>query len=170
MEQPLFTFGDPPVAEVALGLQFEPLGMTTGHQGWFWNQYLGSEWPTATDAPPVPEQTESFFTNVVWPPFAFKFQSRPSVRLQIQSADGDRMVQVQDTRFIYNWIKKSGIYPRYHTLRPEFDKIFSSFCKFSEQAKLSNLRINQWEVTYINRIPAGPMWSTAHEALQIFPG
>ena len=170
MEQPPISFRDPPVTEVALGLQFAPLGMSTGHQGWFWNQYLGDEWPTATDAPPIPRHTESFSPNLAWPPIALQFQSRPTVRLQLQRAEGDRMVQIQDTRFIYNWIKKSGAYPRYHNLRPEFDKAFSSFCEFSERAKLAKPRVNQWEVTYINQIPAGPMWSSGREALQVFPG
>ena len=170
-EKPLYTFEKPPVVEVALGLQFEPLGLGSGHLGWYWRS-IAENWPVVSDAPPIPEQLESFPENNrgQLPQMGFRLlQGLPAHRLQLRNADGDRMVQVQDTRFIYNWIKKAEVYPRYLTIRHEFESVFTGFRDFLAQAQLAALHLNQWEVVYINHIPVGGLWSSPGDAGNVFP-
>jgi uncharacterized protein (TIGR04255 family) len=166
------SFADPPVAEVVLGVQFEPLGMTSGHLGWYWRECLGNDWPTATEAPALPDQVESFGGKraVHWPVMQFQFQSGPTTnRLQVRNRDQDRMVQIQDTRFIYNWVRRNGVYPRYTVIRQEFDQLFARFRQFTVTAKLAELRLNQWEVTYVNHVPCEPLWEVPADGQKVFP-
>jgi uncharacterized protein (TIGR04255 family) len=171
MTQSSPSFRNPPVVEVAIGLQFEPLGMASVHFGQFSKEVLDANWPFASDAPPVPDQVETFSERRFhWPKLAFRVQSAPFVsRVQFQNVDRDRMIQVQDTRFIYNWIRKNETYPRYAKIREEFDRLFSEFWEFTKRAKLATLQLNQWEVTYVNHVPPDGLWKTPADIPQIFP-
>jgi uncharacterized protein (TIGR04255 family) len=173
MTKELASFERPPVAEVVLGVQFDPLGMTNGHHGWFWKQYLGDDWPKSSDAPQLPDQIESFSPSTIeFPRVRFRIMQSPAMaeRLQIVNVAGDHMVQVQDTRFIFNWVKKERDYPRYGIVRRGFDECFGLFREFASKAKLNALKENQWEVTYVNLIPRGELWSTPADWPKIFPG
>jgi hypothetical protein len=69
------------------------------------------------------------------------------MRTQIIRADDSRLIQVQDTRFIYNWKKaEAGVYPTYKTTRPEFNEAYIKFKKFVQEFDLGEIRENQWEV------------------------
>jgi len=103
------SFSNPPVVEVAIGLQFEPLGIRSVHFGQFSKEVLDATWPLASDAPPIPDQFETFQERKFpWPNMSFRMQAGPIVnRVQFQNTERDRMIQVQDTRSIYNWIWKN---------------------------------------------------------------
>jgi hypothetical protein len=45
-------------------------------------------------------------------------------------------------------------------LKPAFREIFERFCNFVKDQKLGELSLNQWEVTYVNHLPKGSVWST----------
>lgn len=68
------------------------------------------------------------------------------------------MVQVQDTRFHYNWVKKDGEYPSYDGLLPEFKEQWAHFQAFCGEEGLGEIKPNQWEITYVNHVPAGSLW------------
>lgn len=156
------SFKQPPVVETVLGVQFEPIrGFTNAHLGAFW-QTLGLDWPNVADAPPLEQQFEQFGDERTWGPLGLqlKLTSEPSSRLQIRNKLNDRMIQVQNGRFHLNWLGQAGgEYPRYKSVRPEFDKLFSRFCTFVKDQQLGDLRLNQWEVTYVNHIPKGTLWN-----------
>lgn len=173
MASELVSFREPPVVEVVLGIQFEPLGLTCGHLGWYWRECLGDQWPHATEAPALPDQIETFGPrqSMQFPPLRLKFvPSPPTGRIQIRNSAMDRMVQVQDTRFVYNWIKTSDKYPRYSAVRKEFDGLLADFQGFASRTGLAGMKPNQWEVTYVNHVPAGPLWRTPAEGANVFPG
>jgi uncharacterized protein (TIGR04255 family) len=171
MSKKLANFSNPPVIEVVLGVQFEPLGLTSGHLGWYWRECLGDEWPTIREVQSLPDQLELFDGNCsVLPPFGMIFQTSivPS-RLQISHQSNDRMIQVQDTRFIYNWIKKEDTYPRYDEIRNEFVLQFGRFQSFiGKIKKTSILHLNQWEVTYVNHVPSGEVWMSPADGADVF--
>lgn len=101
------------------------------------------------------------------------FQIRPSdgsSRVQIISPDDERMIQVQDSRFVYNWRKRSGGYPSYTTIKPEFDRVFGLFNDYLRSAALPSPQPNQWEMHYVNQIPKGKLWESVSDWEKIFPG
>jgi len=171
MDGKLASFTDPPVVEVVLGVQFEPLGMTSGHMGWYWKEYLGDDWPEVEETNSLPDQIEKFGERRIhWPKIGFQFTAGPTTnRLRIIHKNRDRMIQIQDTRFIYNWVKKNGTYPRYTTIRQEFVQHFAQFREFADKHGLAKLTPNQWEVTYVNHIPSGILWNVPADGAKVFP-
>src|SRR5580704_13513515 len=173
-------FEAPPLVETALSVQFASLpGYTTPHAGWFWKEYLekleddsSRKWSQLAEAPRVEDQFERFGTEDTWaPPVAFRMlQSAPSQRVQFIRADGDRMIQIQDTRFILNWRKKTSPYPKYDALLLEFRTMFHAFESFASEAGFGALKLNQWEIVYIDQIKKGEMWSSVRDWTRIFPG
>src|SRR5690348_16249248 len=124
-------FERPPLIEMVLGVQFSPLvALTSGHLGWFWKTRLGQEWEKTVDAVPLPPETETFGdpSGLSFPAFRFSLGPPPtSVRLQIINKTGDRMIQLQSSRFHYNWQQQLGLYPSYSQMRGDFDDYFGSF-------------------------------------------
>jgi len=165
-------FDRPPVVETVLGVQFDALpGLTNAHLGVFWKQ-LGPDWPNLSDAPPIPPQFERFGETERWTPGGLQLRLIRDVdrRIQIRNATNDRMIQIQNGRFHYNWLGHEGVeYPRYRKVRPEFDKHLDAFRAFLAAESLGQLRPNQWEVTYVNHIPRGSVWQEPRDWASLFP-
>jgi len=89
-----------------------------------------------------------------------KFSQQIDVRLQVRNAANDRMIQVQNGRFFYNWLGSAdGTYPSYESVRPEFEERWEKFREFVVAASEENVvQPNQWEVLYVNHIPCGTVW------------
>jgi uncharacterized protein (TIGR04255 family) len=166
------TDATPPLAEVILGVHFEPFPQfTNAHLGTFWKR-LGSEWPFLTDAVPLPPMAEKFGEEQVWGELSLKMNllSNPQTRLQIRTHDRTRMIQIQNGRLHYNWMGKPGCkdYPRYEKVKAEFDQSFAKFLDFLKEESLGELRPNQWELTYINQILKGGVWTTIADCGRLF--
>jgi len=168
-------FDAPPVVETVLSLQFSPLpAYSTAHAGWFWKEYLEKlgDWPQAVDAPRLEDPFERFGSEDAWGP-QLQMRLLPASqanRTQIIRADGERMIQVQDSRFILNWRKQSGAYPSFEPLLEEFRALLHAFESFAVEAGFGELRYNQWEVDYVDQIRKGDMWESARDWSKIFPG
>ena len=173
-------FQAPPVVETVLSVQFSNLpGYSTAHAGWFWKEYLEKlggrsslTWSQAVDAPPLEDQFERFGAEDVWgPQFAMKFLApTQSARTQIIRSDGERMVQVQDSRLVLNWQKKSGEYPNFEPLVQEFRTLLHAFETFAAEASFRALQYNQWEIAYVDQFKKGDMWESASDWNKILPG
>jgi len=160
---PLVDYDRPPVVETILGVQFERLaGFCNGHLGAFWKTLDQEEWPTAADAPPLPPQFERFTEEARWARgLQFRLSQDPAARLQIKNRNGDRMIQVQNNRFHFNWLGQAGgEYPRYERVREGFVEVLQRFLEFLRAEQLGPFRANQWEVTYLNHIPKESVWKT----------
>ena len=158
-------YGNPPVVETVLGVQFDRLSrVTNAHLGAFWNSLDASEWPTVEDASLLPRQLEQFEMNSAWARAAqiqLKVTQDPACRLRIKSADDDRMIQVQNTRLHFNWLRtQEGKYPRYEKIQKGFASTLDRFMQFIAERGLGEFCPNQWEVTYVNQIPQGTVWTT----------
>jgi hypothetical protein len=74
------------------------------------------------------------------------------------------MIQLQNGRLHFNWLGEAGEkYPRYETVREGFVRVLQQFTEFLAREKIDGFRPNQWEVTYLNHIPKGPVWNTPDE-------
>ena len=172
MPEGLPEFKAPPVIETVLSAQFVRLAnFSTASVGWFWKQYLSAEWARAKDAPRIEDQFERFDEKSrVITPFIFRQSQEMESRVQLIRADNERMIQIQNTRFILNWRKEQGHYPTYKVLLPEFRGLFTKFQTFTQDAGLGEISLNQWEVTYVNHIPKGELWNSPSDWERILPG
>ena len=143
-------------------VQFQPIpALLSAHLGAFWKT-LGPEWPHLSEAPPLEPQFERFGESQMWesPQLRFRLVAEPMVRLQIRSSTRDRMIQIQNGRFIYNWLGEAGgTYPTYAKVKPEFDRWLAAFKSFIVHERLDAVRPNQWEATYVNQMPIGTVWN-----------
>jgi uncharacterized protein (TIGR04255 family) len=80
------------------------------------------------------------------------------------------MIQIQDTKFVFNWIKKDADYPRYERIRTEFKHHLDEFRKFLDREGLDPIEENQWELTYVNHVPAGDLWNSPTDWPSLLPG
>jgi len=71
-----------------------------------------------------------------------------------------------------HWVQQPGVeYPRYgEATKPGFLAIWRSFSDFLEKNHLPKQNLVQWEVTYINRVPAGELWKTPGDWPTLFNG
>lgn len=155
-------YQSPPVAETILGIQFEPLpSFRNGHLGAFW-QRLGPQWPNTQDVPPLEPQFERFDVAGSWQALGIRLRvAEPASRIQIRNSTGDRMIQIQNGRFHLNWLRiPDRNYPRYEAVKNEFTETLELFRGFIKENDLGEFKPNQWEITYINSIDQGTVWST----------
>lgn len=155
-------YDNPPVVETVLGVQFSPIpDFSNAHLGAFWQALGQQEWPSVTDLPPLPRQEERFSPGGQWGRrLQLHLTQDPSGRVQIKNREGNRMVQLQNGRLHLNWLGKGGDqYPRYSSVRAEFQDCLSRLRQFAEQQQLGTIEPDQWEVTYVNRIPQSTVWN-----------
>lgn len=164
-------YGNPPIVEMVLGAQFSPLTkLTSGHFGLFWNS-LGEEWVDPVDVVVIDEQYETFDQSRRQPAFQIRVEpQRLPNRLMIKHKEQERLIQIQSTRFHYNWRRKASFYPSYKKLIDEFEDAFEKFKQFVDHNKLGSVSVNQWELTYIDAFPKGVDWQTENDWASVLPG
>lgn len=166
-------FATPPVVELVLGAQFSPLTkLTAGHFGLFW-QELGGEWAEPGDGTPIEDQFE-LFDRPKWDRPGGVELRLASVRLPGRFTVGhrgqDRLLQLQATRFHFNWRRRDGFYPSYRKLIAEFEAMFERFAAFAAARGLGKVLVNQWELTYIDEFRQGEYWATPADWSAFLPG
>jgi uncharacterized protein (TIGR04255 family) len=167
MKEPLPEFENPPVIEVVLSVQFEPLKrLKAAHLGLFWSE-LRDRYPNCEEKPPLSPSFESFET----PSFPRELDVRvettpPMPRIWFKNEAGTALIQIQQDRFIYNWIKTNEPieYKRYVRIKETFERELNIFLKFLGNEKLGDVVPNQAEITYINSIIGEEIWSDLSEA------
>ncbi|MGA7712035.1 MAG: TIGR04255 family protein [Rhizomicrobium sp.] len=173
MADALPKFDAPPVVETVISVQFPPIAnFSSPMAGWFWKNYvskLDGEWNRVQEAPPIPDQFELFGIDTGWAlPSLQLITGQLPGRTQIVRSDEERMIQVQNSRVILNWKRGTGQYPSYTVLLPEFDAVFAQFMAFSRDAGFDEVVPNQWEITYVNHLPRGELWSSFDDLENIF--
>lgn len=155
-QQPLPNFDRPPVNEVVLSVQFEPLGpLLAYHLGEFW-QSIRNKYPKAEVHPPIDSTFERLGPPIFRPTgVQIEFAQVPlASRLWLLNEAGTELMQIQQDRFVHNWRKVLGdeAYPRYEHVRDRFRDELAAFADFAASRDFGELRPNQCEVTYINHI------------------
>ena len=164
-------YGNPPVTEVVIGIQFDTIdAFTVVHPGLYW-QSIRDRYPKVNIQPPLSSVLEIFGDQK--PIIEAKIQLSPIPplpRCWFLDDSQNRLVQLQPDRLLHNWKKVTGQeeYPRYETIREEFKKLWNDFSKFMEFEKLGQLKTNQWEITYVNYINQNDGWTTMHDLSNLF--
>ena len=143
-------FERPPVAEVALGVQFRPLPQLRPLELGALREKWRPEYPIAQEQPPLPPATEGFAPGL--PSVQFVIGSAPQTRLWFVREDQTGLLQLQPDRFVVNWRQASSTtpYPRYPSVRAEFEQRFDELADYLRDRSLGALEITQVEITYIN--------------------
>lgn len=164
------SFENPPVGEVVLSVQFEPIAtLQAAHLGLFWDRFRSAYPRTETHAPIAP-MLEVFESTE--PTVRFQFKPVASLpRVWFISEDERRLIQVQSDRFICNWRRRSESdeYPRYEPIRESFNHHWDEYIAFlrSEHLVSDAPRIQQVEISYLNHVSRGSVWSTHADAHKI---
>lgn len=175
MSDPLPAFERPPVVETVLSVQFNPLPeLVPPKIGWFWRENLDcDDWPTVQMATPIVDQFETFDDPSVsgLQRLAFNIATGvQAVRTQIVSRNDDRVIQIQPTRLAYNWRSREDDYPSFDGLFPEFKRVWSLLQGFvNNQLGVESIAVNQWEITYVNHIKEGDLWTNSAEWGRVLP-
>jgi len=165
---PLPDFAQPPLSEVAISVQFEPLPrLVVPEIGLLWQHY-GGKYPHVQQHPPVDPAIERL--GVRRPR-----SRRPNIELVVETPfpriwfltdDEKELLQIQQDRFIRNWRKLSAsdAYPRYDDhIRRAFVADLRDFQDFLDTNGIGRLTPNQCEITYVNYIePANGFQTHAH--------
>jgi uncharacterized protein (TIGR04255 family) len=148
-------FDDPPVAEVAVGVQFRPLFAMHGLALTPLRELWRTEYPRIEEQPPLAPVVEG--SPPLLPQLQLSVVQVPVTRQWFLSEDGTRLVQVQPDRLLINWRAMDGTstYPRYPRMRETFARRFGDIARFATEQGLGELEITQAELTYINVIGVG---------------
>ena len=173
MPQASFKLRNPPVVEAVLSVQFASFpGWTNGHLGWFWRQYLGDDWGSPSDAAPcLINSSYSAMIRNGRSSRILRCEWHRHLRAAFSSRTRPGTAWSRYNRLAFSTTGRSdSIYPSYETMRSEFDRLYTSFCRFVSDAGLGEAVPNQWEITYVDHIPRGTIWSSPADWSNILPG
>jgi len=150
-------FRFPPVVEVYLSIQFEPIvGFDAAVMSTCCSEFAAN-FPKIRYQQLLAHELEAFSASPpAAPAFQFQIGGSPdiSVRLALTSADGARLLQIQSDRLVHNWRRQGSEtnYPRYESIREAFEGHARTFWGLVARAGLADPVIDQCEISYINRI------------------
>jgi len=151
-------YENPPLVEVALGVHLDPLPQVrAAHLGLLWQRYY-AEFPSLQELAPI-ETAEEEFGPIRTRTITVQLMGpQPVPRHWFVSRDGTRVIQVQADRFVLNWRRAHAEepYPRYETLRKEFESHYRVYVDFLAEHKLGVPTIRHAEVNYVNQVPLDP--------------
>ena len=146
-------YENPPIDEVAIGVQFAPVaGFVDAHAGLFWQRvmatYRRAESQPRIETPPevldAPLGLTTGFPQLIGPALG--------ARTFLISEDETYLLQLQNNRFYRNWRRRMDPYPHFEELENAFRVDYTAFCEFLDDATLPRPVLSQAEVTYINWI------------------
>ncbi len=160
-DRSLPAYARPPVNEVVLGVQSNKLTLTTPLLGLFWASVRES-YPDFQVQPALDPVVERFgeTPQTVGPVPGLRLLEQPETpRCWFLEKPGNRLIQVQQDRLIYNWrrVVDSDQYPHYAQVKDAFAREYerlSQFVKTEERA--GQLEPNWCETTYINHLLPDP--------------
>jgi uncharacterized protein (TIGR04255 family) len=172
MEPKIPEYQNPPVVEVALSLQFEPIeSLRSVHFGLLWEQLRKEGFSQVEDHGPLEPVFEDFTLDS--PRIGIKVQTfddaPPLPRVWFLNAAGTELIQVQTNRLIVNWRRGAGEepYPRYTHILKRFKSALQTVVEIVKEENLGSIVPNQCEVTYVNHVLAEKEWSKHGEVANV---
>jgi uncharacterized protein (TIGR04255 family) len=89
--------------------------------------------------------------------------------MRVKDKDNGRSLQVQPDKLYFSWSRDSESNPRYKRVKEEFVQAYKRFDEFLATCSLGELKPNLWEVTYVNFVPPGDLWSDPKEWHKVLP-
>ena len=149
-------FRNPPLNEVAIGVQFgPPRGYSQIRAGEVWALFK-SEFPLVEEHPPLPPAFETFGLPLVQQMRLGFVTGAAHDRFWFLTKPKDELIQFQQDRLLHNWRKigdEANEYPRFERMIEKFKAELIRLEQYVGQLSPQALAINQCELTYINLIP-----------------
>jgi len=162
-------YESPPVIEVVCGVMFAPIpAFTLPHLGRFWSR-LPSEFTETAEVDPLAPAIEILGDQPA--PFMLDVSVLRVPRVWFINQAGDQVVQVQRDRFLCNWrrVAPEHAYPRFDWVKGRFEERLGAFQEFVQASFATSPAIRQYELTYINHIPATEAWGTLGAIGDVLP-
>jgi len=140
-------FDNPPLIETALSVEFAPIkGWGIHHYGLLW-QLFRDNFPIFQAHPPIVN------AGSMLPPTDNPFGEY--VRGWFTDRSGNRLIQIQYDRIIYNWRRITGTeeYPHYDNVRKDFAQTWAQLSLFLRDQGLDQPIVQRCGVTYVNNLP-----------------
>jgi len=162
-------YSQPPVVEVAIGVQFAAMAdFSVGHVGLYWAT-IRDVFSRVEEQAPI--------AHILEPPqgppeaaLGFQFMDKPDLpRAWFLDPSGCRLIQVQRDRFLHNWrkVNPADEYPRFPSVRDSFFHYWEGFNGFLRENNLKP-EPDQCELTYVNHIRRGDGWETMADLEKVF--
>jgi uncharacterized protein (TIGR04255 family) len=168
--KPIPSFKKPPVTEVVLGVQFDKLqSFNSLHYG-LYRERIVKRYPKYKDCSPL-DSTFEFFGDKQQPFFKPQMYTIPPLRRSWYiEQEENLLIQLDPEHFFHNWRKITGdeIYPRYHDVKTEFLCLWKDYLLFCKETVSEEVKVNQWEVTYVNHIDKNKGWNNFKDLGNIF--
>lgn len=127
--------------------------------------------PGFAQQPPLPPQLpESLGQPPALSGFSLTLGAGMTPRCWFFSSDGQWLLQVQTDRLVVNWRSQptASAYPRYPVLREQFQEHAGVFWRFLAANGLTAPARLMGEITYVNTIESGAVWSTHGAVEKVF--
>ena len=163
-------FSAAPVVETVIGVQFDRLkAFRSHHYGLFWKAHLEPlGWQPHADETPLPTYREKFGEAQLLrngPPMPPAL----NVRMKLKNSDDSQTLQIQHDKLYFGWKRGEETMPSYRDIRPTFDVLYSSLEAFADEHRLGAPTPNLWEITYINRVLPGRLWTQPKDWHRVLP-
>lgn len=161
-DEDLASFSNPPVAEVSLGFQLDGLTSYNSLHAASFHELIRSDFPNVEEHSLLDPAFETFGASSNPSSIVFQFPlTLPSAgstpyrghRFFFVSADGRRLIQLQQNRLHLNWRKLTADeeYPRHPALIEQFAEVINKYNKWCRDSELGMPSPTQWEIVYVNR-------------------
>ena len=141
-----------------MGVQFDQLSrLMAPHLGEYWSR-IRDEYATCSEQAPIVPQVEDLAARGGLRETRIELSSKPSLpRVFFTHRENNWLIQVQRDRFLHNWraTTENQTYPRFEATNSRFLQQWKTFESFVNTNELGPIKINQLEITYLNRI--GPV-------------
>jgi len=148
-------FQQPPVVEVVCGAAFR-LGakLKAVDVGLFW-QTIRTSFPRVEEVAPIPPIITP--DGIFQIELGFNGNVPPLARSWLISQDGNRLLQVQGDRLLYNWKREQTdqTYPSFDSVYREFTRYLKKFEAFLRNQQFPDPAYEQFELNYVNNIGDG---------------
>jgi uncharacterized protein (TIGR04255 family) len=149
-------FDNPPVVEVAVGVQLRPLFTMRGLALAPLRERWRPQYPRVEEQPAVPPVVEGGPQSITQ--VQFTVAPFATTRQLFLSESGNQLVQVQPDRMVVNW--RSGEppteYPRYGHMREMFTNRYRDLAQFVADEGFGEIEVTQAELTYVNVLDVEP--------------
>jgi uncharacterized protein (TIGR04255 family) len=158
-------YESPPVVEVVCGVLFAPIpAFTLPYLGRFWS-HLPSDFTETAEVDPLAPAIELLGDQHT--PLTLDVSVLRVPRVWFINQTGDQVVQIQRDRFLCNWrrVAPEHAYPSFDWVKERFHERLSVFQDFVRTSFAAVPAIRQYELNYINHIPAeawGAMSAIGH--------